>query len=131
MTVSEENWSDVYHLEEANVAMTQFCKILDKHIKRDISNEFNKYFISIGGELSDVTNSSDYIPEVVDCESSFGSFANLPVSEIELNTHILTLKSNKAPGPDNYSAKMLKSISPSILAPLCYIFNLVLNRGFF
>ena len=96
----------------------------------DIANAFNTYFTTIGDNLANELPHSDINPisYLYPVNSSF-SFA-----QINVETVIETLKaanSNKATGPDNIPARVLK-IAAEILSPsLTAIFNRSLSMGIY
>jgi len=52
-----------------------------------------------------------------------------PTDPFEIQKILMSLKSNKSPGADNISPKILKEISTDIIGPLAYIFNLSFTSG--
>ena len=57
------------------------------------------------------------------------SMSNEPATAAEILKIISSLNDNKAPGLDNIGSKLLKLITPDIIAPLLYIFNLSFDTG--
>ena len=57
--------------------------------------------------------------------------SNIIINEQEIKDIIDTLDTNKAPGPDLISNKMIKNVSGAIVIPLCIIFNRSLFEGIF
>ena len=52
-----------------------------------------------------------------------------PITKFELSKEISKLPTNKAPGYDEITSKVVKLTSDYILTPLTYIFNLSLSEG--
>lgn len=95
-----------------------------------ITNTFNEYFANVGLNLAKKIeklngNSNMYINQVMD------SMFLLPASDIEICNIVKSLSGNKAPGSDEVSASVLKSVIMSIVKPLTHVFNLSLRLGKF
>ena len=54
-----------------------------------------------------------------------------PVTETEICNIVKLFKNNKAPGLDEFSPRIIKTVIDSICKPLCHIFNLSLSTGNF
>jgi hypothetical protein len=95
-----------------------------------ITNTFNEYFANVGPNLAKKIeklngNSSMYIDQVMD------SMFLLPTNEIEICDIVKSLSGKKAPGNDEVSAFVLKSVIMSIVKPLTHVFNLSFRLGKF
>jgi len=53
----------------------------------------------------------------------------IPTDLFEIHKVLMSLKSNKSPGADNISPKILKEISTDIIDTLAHIFNLSFSSG--
>ena len=90
---------------------------------KDISEAFNEYFCSIGNTLSQnfgTTNNNfkKYLKTTVE-----ESFYITPIVEFEVLKEIKKLKSNKAPGPDEISNKLILLSPETFSRPLTLIYN--------
>ena len=103
----------------------------DLFASEDISNAFNDYFCSIGKELSDKLPHRknafiNYLQNKI-----VNSFYLRPIIKEDLIKIIKSLSANKAPGPDNIGAKLLK-LKPDLFAtPLVQIFNRSIESGIY
>jgi hypothetical protein len=97
----------------------------------DIANKFNEYFTHIGPNLA------RKIPVVtgnhLDSLSSVMSSTMFikPTDGTEIKNIVRELFSNKSPGHDDLSPKVVKAIIEHICAPLCHIFNISFTTGCF
>ncbi|CAB4030809.1 Hypothetical predicted protein [Paramuricea clavata] len=88
----------------------------------DVANMFNEYFVSIFSSDSDVAfEHRDRLHNV--------EFQNITLSEEEVLAVIMNLDHNKAHGPDNILARLLKETSAQIAPSLCSLFNKSLRIG--
>jgi hypothetical protein len=88
----------------------------------DIANMFNEYFASI------FTSDSDSNSERQD-HSQVITIDNIVLSEEEVMAVVMNLDSNKAQGPDNIPARLLKETAVQITISLCALFNKSLRVG--
>ena len=97
-----------------------------------ISNGFGSYFSTIGNKFaSRIPNSSksydQYLPK-----SNQNNFILFPTTNVEVLKVIKSLESkNSSGGNDIITNKLLKLISPNIIAPLTNIFNKSMEQGVF
>ena len=84
---------------------------------------FNKFFASCW-------NTSE-LPLSEEVYSIQSSFCDLTVTPDEVFHLIIALDTNKASGPDNISAFILKATAESIAEPLAKLFTLSLSKGTF
>jgi len=96
----------------------------------NITKAFNEYFVNIGPNLAKNIknvngNSTMYIDRIRD------SLFLQPIDEIELYNTVNLLPINKAPGHDELSASVVKSVIGNIAKPLTHIFNLSFSLGKF
>ena len=97
---------------------------------QEIAEEFNKFFINIGPELS------SKIPNVQNNFENYLNYVNTSIesSEItaqELKNSFSSLKINKSSGYDDISSNVIKNIYEGIEGPLMHIFNLSIKDGIF
>ena len=96
--------------------------------KLGISNEFNNYFCKIGENLSkSIPENENYRKYLINDYPD--SMFLYPITKFELSKEISKLPTNKAPGYDEITSKVVKLTSDYILTPLTYIFNLSLSEG--
>ena len=96
----------------------------------EIAEGFNDFFVNIGPNLSKVipnpTKSfTDYL-----CSPSSVNFVFANTTPSIINEALIKLKSKNSSGHDKISSNMLKVIAPTIMAPLCHLFNLSFKTGF-
>ena len=81
----------------------------------NIAKMFNEYFVSIFCFDSDVASEQhEYLLHI--------EFENITLLE-EVLAVIMNLDNNKAHGPDNIPARLLKETAVQIALSLCYLFN--------
>lgn len=97
---------------------------------REKVEAFNNFFVNIGKRMQ--TSKSANLPlkdpfpdDIVVYDSIFLN----PITYNEVIKHISTLKNDSSPGPDGVSVAFIKTYHSYILKPLCYIFNLCLEKG--
>ena len=96
----------------------------------EIAEGFNDFFINIGPNLSKrIPPSNKDFSEYLDnpCSKNF-VFANITPAII--NEALSKLKSKNSSGHDKISSNMLKFIAPTVIQPLCHLFNLSFKTGF-
>ncbi len=82
----------------------------------------NKYFVSIFSSDSDVASEHhDHLQKI--------QFENITLLEEEVLAVIMNLDHNKAHGPDNMPARLLKETASQIAPSLCSLFNKSLGIG--
>lgn len=107
--------------------------ILDPEVT---ANKFNDYFTSVckthtsahKTELPTSTKLNDYVRSKIPAETEFKV---LNVTESFIQKQLQTLRTNKAAGIDEISAKYLKISAPVIGKPLASILNLSIQKGFY
>lgn len=97
---------------------------------RNIAEAFNHFFSSIGNELASRVSESarnfrDFLGERVVSEFVFA-----PVTHLTILNTAKELAPKTSSGPDNISSKLLKEVLPSIVHPLCHLFNLSFQTGY-
>ena len=98
---------------------------------KNISNEINKYFSTIGEKLDKELNqkASRYDFKSYCHKPYKNSFFVTPTNCTELLKIIAKLKNSKSPGYDNIGPSLIKDVSVLIVDPLVHIFNLSLLNG--
>ena len=99
---------------------------------QQIAQEFNKFFINIGENLSkQIPNSAksaiSYLLEHLPHPPGHFQFAH--VTESDVARLLADLSRDKATGLDNIQAQLLKIASPAIANSLAYVFNSSLRLG--
>ena len=97
-------------------------KILSGEV--EIAEGFNDFFVNIGPKLSKsipiaTKNFNEYM--TAPCSENF-VFANITPDIV--NDALKKLKSKNSSGHDKISSNLLKFIAPSVMLPLCHLFNL-------
>lgn len=99
---------------------------------KDAVNNANKYFANVGQNLADrilkLTHNKPYT--LHNLQTSLNSFVMLSTDETEVESLIMTLKSN-AVGWDNISANFLKQFKHILVPPLTHVCNLAITNGTF
>ena len=98
--------------------------------KKEREKEFNNFFVKISPTLAEKIQPSKY---------SFESYIDLintklpeqTVSITELNEAFFSLKSNKSPGIDDISAKVIRCCFSELFVPLKQIFDVSLSQSIF
>ena len=98
-----------------------------------IANAFNKFFSLLSDSNNLPTNVSNnfYSPGLVDDFHQPNSFFFDPISSVELNSLILSLKNLNSIPVDGVTISSLKNISLYIVDVLCHIFNKSVLDGVF
>ena len=96
---------------------------------KDIANALNKHFCSVGNRLSRAPpdTGEDYRTYINNRIRE--SFFLSPVEEVDILREIKNLASNKAPGPDDIGAKLLKLDPDVFLYSLRLIYNRAIVNG--
>jgi hypothetical protein len=96
---------------------------------KDISNQFNDFFVEIGPKLASNIQSTGkkYYEYLGEARSS--SMYLKPIVEMEVIKIIEGFKQNKSAGHDNIGNFILKRVSKEISKPLTMIFNLSMSTG--
>ena len=87
----------------------------------EIAEMFNSYFASVF--------TSDDLPVTTDKSSTDAQMTELILSKLEVEHALRSLDSNKATGPDEIPARLLKVTAPIIAPSLCKLFNKSLRLG--
>ena len=103
-------------------------KILSGEVK--ITEGFNDFFVNIGPKLSKsipiaTKHFSEYM--TAPCSENF-IFANITPDIV--NEALKRMKSKNSSGHDKISSNLLKFIAPSVMLPLCHLFNLSFKLGY-
>ena len=97
---------------------------------KNIADGFNDFFSNIGPELANhiqpsTTEFSSFLGKRVETDFIFCRVTPELILSISQK-----IKSKSSCGPDNISSKLLKSILPIIIHPLCHLFNLSFQTGY-
>jgi len=91
--------------------------------RKDICNSLNKYFSSVCDKLVQVLEKCDPRDFVRYCPpTNSASMFCTPTDPFEIHKVLMSFKSNKSPGADDFSPKILKEISIDTSRPLAHIF---------
>ena len=131
---SKECWQTINKLLNKHSKSTTVNKVevngIDITGDANIAQEFNDYFCSVGPTLASnipITN-TDPLSYVTPVSTSFEFHA---ITYDELIKVVKNLKTNKSPGLDNVSTKLVKEAGDSIIPSLNHLFNLSLSTGIF
>ena len=131
---SYDSWQAINSLLNKKSKFTQISELNvgNRSVKGDenIASSFNDYFSTIGAKLANNLTDIDSDPmRFVPYVSNTFSFRN--ISAHELMEAVAQIKTNKSPGIDGISAKLLKDAGDTISESLANIFNLSLQSGTF
>ena len=128
-----EGINNIINIRNTNKSVPTCIKIGESHLTdpKEIAKTFNDYFSSIATNIEKKlikTNKlyTDYLNQ-----PNQNSIFLSPVMAEEIKTLILSLKINKAEGPNSIPTKILKLIINEISQPLANIINLSLETGVF
>lgn len=126
-------WETVNHkLKNSNRQDKIITNIKDKNneVQTDeyeISNEFNRSFLSVGKNLaSKIKRNQNYMESK---KINVHSIFLYPCTVPEVEGYISELKNKKAPGYDKIKSETLKEITKYISTPLTYLINKALSVG--
>ena len=98
--------------------------------KKTTAENFNKFFSKIRPRLA-----SEIPPSLINFEhflhGDYLPIEEKPITDVELNEDLETLKTKKSSGYNEISSDVIKHISPSVFEPTRYIFNLSIEKGIF
>ena len=116
-------------------ALIEYLKVdqIEMHNAKEISNEFAKYFSTVGKAYANkieesATSIHTYISNMPCNPATI--YLN-PTNNSEITTLIHSLPNKKSKGHDDISNVMLKSLHLSLVSPLTIIFNKSINEGCF
>jgi hypothetical protein len=89
------------------------------------ANKFNSFFANIC--QVDETN----ITEIPDAILNLNSLDNIEISEQDLIDQLASIQTNKATGPDNISARLLKTLSEVLVKPIQILFKQSMEQDTF
>ena len=89
--------------------------------KKEIANEFNKYFKSVF-----INERSE---SVAFDKKTYKNFNNVQIFESDISQRLSKLDGEKTPGPDGVHPLILKNCNEAFARPLCYIFKKSLEEG--
>ena len=129
-------WKTLRYLAPEKKAETETTsiKINGNYIRsQEMANTFNEYFSTIGKSLhstctSESSNHSSVNKSKTQLEHR-NHFILRDASANEIETIIKNLSVNKATGPDNLPAKLLKHVAATIALPLTHILNQSFRTG--
>ena len=97
---------------------------------KNIADGFNDFFSKVGPDLAEKIE-----PSTCDFSSYLGEEAQTNFIFCKVTPKLIIetagkLKNKSSYGPDYISSKLLKKILPSIVTPLCHLFNLSFQTGY-
>ncbi len=95
---------------------------------KEMAQGLNNYFVTVGENLAKNINGPTSFRDYLDHPNPHTFFLH-PVQEIEMQKQLLKLKTNKGPGHDNISPKLLKLCADVVTKPLTHIINLSFLNG--
>ena len=100
--------------------------------KKEISNEFNKFFIKIGPTMAEKIprNVRKHYLDYISKQNDKTIFLQ-PVTEQEIFNIVNNFQMKHSCGYDNISMYIIKNVIKSIVKPLVHIFNMSLVTGIF
>ena len=97
---------------------------------KQIADGFNNFFSSIGPDLADKIQPSNCNFTSYLGDKTESNFIFCKVTPELITQTAGRLKNKSSYGPDYISSKLLKKILPSIVNPLCHLFNLSFQTGY-
>ena len=130
----KDGWKTINELLNKKSKSTIINKIKTENVEvtgdKNIAEEFNRYFSTIGPKLGDNLPSSEINPmSYVTPSSQVFNFRNITFEDIK--NEISKIKNGKSAGLDKISNKLLLAAGETIVNSLTYIFNLSINTGIF
>ena len=130
----KDGWKTINELLNKKSKSTIINKIKTENVEvtgdKNIADEFNRYFSTIGPKLGDNFPSSEINPmSYVTPSSQVFNFRNITFEDIK--NEISKIKNEKSAGLDKISNKLLLAAGETIVNSLTYIFNLSINTGIF
>ncbi len=135
---SREGWNTINNLLNRKSKTTVVNELSVDHGKKvtqdkDIVNEFNKFFTSIGPKLAnniaDSGNSPDPLSYINHDITHVFHFRN--ISYYDLRSEIQNMQIGKSTGLDKISTKLIKQAGDTIIESLLEVYNLSLRTGTF
>ena len=132
----KKTWDLLKEATNLNKCNSQIDKLTINNVnvidKKKIANEFNKFFVNVGVEISE-----SIVPTIAKAEDFMP--ANDNIEQIDLGTtsptHFCDIVKSLQPkcslDSDGLSTKLLKGVALEISRPLAHIFNLSLQNGIF
>lgn len=128
-------WSAIKSISNLEKSKTHPTELLTSDISPKVAiNNANQFFSNVGKNLADAippTPPFTLNTGISNKNTPSNSFVLLEVTEDEIESHILDLKTDCAVGYDGLSAKMIKLVKDTIVPPLTHIFNSCLKSGIF
>lgn len=130
-------WKTIKSIANINSKQTPATELLGtKASPAESVNYVNKYFANIGKQLAEnilnvsPPNSHDN-NRVLTSASQISSFVLLETDLQEVDSILMSLKTESAPGWDGIQTKFLKMIRSAIVPIICHLTNLIFNQGIF
>lgn len=96
---------------------------LKLHSSKDIIEEFNNYFLSIGKNIAESIHTDKSFDCYLPVNRTLNSLFLNPTSVHEIIKTISSIKLSKSTDPDEISSRIVKCSTHYIAEPLCYIIN--------
>ena len=97
--------------------------------KKNIAQEFNNFFSTIGKKLADKIGNLKNSWSAGGERRMTDSFLLTPVTEKELNKHIMSLKNGVKGGEDEICSNIIKQYKDKLIQPIMHIVNIVFCTG--
>ena len=122
INIKQKNYSNI-----SSINIENKCLYDDK----EISEEFNKYFSTIGINLQSRIRNADTRFHQYLKNRNFNSLFLFPTDATEVEKWILKIEFNKSSGPFSIPPRILKLIIKEISSPIASIINLSFSTGSF
>ena len=116
------NIQNANHLSATNI----FNDSIELKNNKDKADCFNNYFTNICDSIAPELLNADIQNKI---PPSVNSLYLVPTNDIEIASHIATLKTKSSAGPDGISSALIKSIQQVVACPLTHIINLTMCTG--
>ena len=127
----KQTWKEIKKIVNLNKKNKVFPESIKKghhiiHDKKDIANEFNTYFTSIGNNIDDKIphsekNFKDYLTN-----QHANQFRLTLTTPLEITKIIISIKLSKASGPNSIQTKLLKDC----IDTFSFIISMLINKSF-
>ena len=127
----KQTWKEIKKIVNINKKNTVFPDSIKKghhfiHDKKEIANEFNSFFTSIGNNIDNKIpivekNFKDYLTN-----QQTNVFHLSPTTPLEISNIIISIKLSKASGPNSIQSKLLKDC----IHIFSFVISMLINKSF-
>jgi hypothetical protein len=122
-------WTTINKIIGKHKDMSSLADSFPGKSKSELTNDFCKYFQSIGPSLASTIPEGKYPYDHYMGKSNGANMFVTPTDKNEIIKLISSLKNSKSSGHDNISSVMFKKIKDSIALPLSNLINMSISSG--